>query len=149
MEDFWEIAVPLLAMLGSIVLAIALLARVRERARPEEDEQARRPYPPSASRRQRKVLAQLSPDPEIPTLMDLVRAEIEDLGIEEIPGGDGVGPAVLLKVYRRDRAATCDHDDIEYRVVEGVDPDLAEEDDVVLYCAQCANPPDEAEPELD
>jgi hypothetical protein len=144
-EDSWEIVVPLLALLGSIVLAIFLLARARERARPDDAEQAQRPYPPSATRRQRKILSQLSPIPEIPTLMDLVRAEIEDLGIEQIPGGAGVASAVLLKVYRRDRAATCTHEDIEYRIADGVRPDAAAEADVVLHCAQCANPPDEEE----
>lgn len=149
MEEFWEIAVPLLALLGSIILAIVLLARARERARPEETEQAQRPYPPSATRRQKKILSQLSPAPEIPTLMDLVRAEIEDLGIEEIRGGEGVPPAVLLKVYRRDRSADCTHGDIEYRVADGVEPDVAGENDVVLHCAECANPPEEQESESD
>jgi hypothetical protein len=148
MEDFWEIAVPLLAVLGSIVLAIVLLARARERARPDDAEQAQRPYPPSASRRQRKILSQLSPAPEIPSLMDLVRAEIEDLGIRQIPGNEGVASPVLLKVYRRDRPATCTHEDIEYRVADGVTPDAAGEADVVLHCEQCANPPDDDEPGL-
>ena len=147
MEDVWEIALPLLAMLGSIVLAFVLLTRVRERARPEEEEQAKRPYPPSATRRQRRILDKFEPDPEIPTLMDLVRAEVDDLGLEEIPGGDGVGAAVLLKVYRRDRPAACEHEEIEYRVAEGVDPETADEDDVVLYCAQCAQQPDDEEPD--
>lgn len=147
MEDFWEIAVPLIALFASIILAIVLLARARERARPEEDEPAKRPYPPSASRRQRKILAQLSPEPEIPTLMDLVRAEVDDLGLEQIPGSEGVPAGVLLKVYRRDRSETCSHEDIEYRIADGVTPAEATEEDVELYCPQCAiQPVDEEEP---
>ena len=148
MEGFWEIAVPLLALLASIILAIVLLARARERARPDDDEKAKRPYPPSASRRQRKILAQLSPDPEIPTLMDLVKAEVEDLGLEDVPGGGGIPPGVLLKVYRRDRAENCSHDGIEYRLGEGITPDEATEEDVVLHCPECATQPDdEVEPD--
>ncbi len=145
MENFWEIAVPLLALFGSIILAVVLLARARDRARPEQEEEEKREYPRSASRRQRKILSQFEPDPEIPTLMDLVRAEIEELGIEEIPGGEGVGAAVLLKVYRRDRAADCTHDGIAYRVAEGVDPGAAEGPDVVLICEECTSASDDEE----
>ncbi len=141
MEDFWEIAVPLLALFGSIALAVALLARLRTRARPEDEQQPTRPMPQSATRRQRKILAQFEPDPEIPTLMDMVKAEIEELGIESIPGGEGVGAAVLLKAYRRDRAETCEHEDVEFRVASGVDPADVTEDDVVLHCPDCAREP--------
>ena len=147
MEDFWEVGVPLLALLGSIVLAVVLLARARERARPEQEEEEKRAYPRSASRRQRKILSQFEPDPEIPTLMDMVRAEIEELGIEEIPGGEGVGAAVLLKVYRRDWRASWARDDLEYRVAEGVDPGAAEEADVVLIGQPGAQPPEDEEPD--
>ena len=147
MENFWEVAVPLLALFGSIILAIVLLARARERARPNEEEEAKRAYPPSASRRQRKILSQFEPDPEIPTLMDMVRAEIEELGIEEIPGGEGVGGAVLLKVYRRDWKATWTQDGLEFRVAEGVDPGAAEEADVVLIGKEGAEPPADDQPD--
>ncbi|MDJ0664176.1 MAG: hypothetical protein QNJ75_06420 [Acidimicrobiia bacterium] len=145
MENFWEIALPLLALFGSIILAVVLLARARQSARPKEEEEEKRAYPPSASRRQKKILAQFEPDPEIPTLMDMVRAEIEELGIEEIPGGEGVGGAVLLKVYRRDWKDTWSQDDIEFRVAEGVDPGAAEEDDVVLIGKEGAEPPEDDE----
>lgn len=137
MEGFWDIAIPLAALLGSIVLAIVLLSRARNNAKPEVPENTV-PIPASASKRQRRILSQLEPAPEIPTLMDLVREEVADLGLEEIPGASDLSKPVLLKVYRRDVRDNCAHDSHQYVVADGVEPRDALESDVELVCPDCA-----------
>ena len=139
MDNFWEIAVPVLALFGSIALAAALLTRQRAKLRPEHEDPAVPEIPTAASRRQRKVLEQLEPAPEIPTLMDMVRTEIQELGIEEIPGHEGLPGPVLLRVFRRDQAVreSCPHGRFEFRLAADVDPAEAMEKDVELYCPAC------------
>lgn len=143
MDEFWEIAVPMLLVLASIVAAAVILIRLRNRMEPEEDE-SRPQIPATASRRQRKVLAQLEPDPELPTVMDLVRAEIRDLDIEEIPGHEGISGPVLLKVYKRDEPvrSRCEHQAYKYVVAAGVDRAEAQDDDVRLFCGRCGDDPE-------
>ena len=141
MDEALDVVIPLLALLGSIVLAFVLLARARSRAKPEPPESGVQ-VPASASKRQRRIIEKLDPVPDIPTVMDLVRAEVEELGLEEIPGAAELPRPVLLKVYRRDEAIrmACTHDGIEYRVAAGVEPADAEDGDVDLYCEQCGDP---------
>ena len=141
MEDFWDIAIPFAALIGSMVLAGVLLTRARNHAKPEPPATAPQ-LPASASKRQRRVLETLAPAPELPTLMDLVREEIEDLGIEEIPGHEGVSDAVLLKVYRRDLPSieSCEHETYEFVIAESVPADEATERDVRLVCPDCEIP---------
>ncbi len=117
MEDFWEIAVPMIALFGSIALAAVLLARVRAHAKPEQPE-ASIQVPASASRRQRRVLEKLEPEPEIPTLMDLVREEIEVLGIEDVAGSEDLSLPVMLRVFKRDARELCSHEEAEFVVAE-------------------------------
>jgi hypothetical protein len=139
MEDQWDIVIVLFALVGSIALAGVLLARARKRVNPEPTE-SKPEIAASASRRQRRILENLEPPPQIPTLMDLVREEIEDLGIQDIAGSEGISDPVLLKVYRRDQAVReqCPHNAYEYVVADDVRRDEAGDDDVRLYCARCA-----------
>ena len=137
MEGFWDIAIPLAALLGSIVLAFVLLARARNKAKANLPEEAI-PIPATASRRQRRIISKLEPAPELPTLMDLVREEIADLGLEDIPGAAELSKPVLLKVYRRDVRDDCTHDAFQFVVSDGVEPRDALEDDVEFVCPQCA-----------
>ena len=97
-----------------------------------------------ASRRQRRILEKMEPLPEIPTIMDLVRQEIDEAGIESIPGHEGLSEPVMLKVYKRDVNERCSHDAYEYVVKDGVEPEEATEDQVRLVCAQCAEPDEES-----
>jgi hypothetical protein len=142
MDNFWEVAVPIVALFGSIALAAALLTRQRSRVKPDETERAAPVIPSSASRHQRKVLEKLEPQPEIPTLMDLVRTEIEELGIDKIPGHESLPKPVVLKVYRRDSLLLqeCNHDALEFKLGDGVEPSEAMEDDVILFCLECGEP---------
>lgn len=138
MEDFWNIAIPIAALIGSMILAGVLLTRARNNAKPEVAETTPE-VPASASRRQRRVMEKLEPVPQLPTLMDLVREEIAELGIREIPGNDDISETVLLKVYRRDVPAIekCEHEGSEFVVADGVPADEATEEDVKLVCPEC------------
>lgn len=138
MEDFTEIAIPLAALLGVIILAIYLLTRAREHARPK-DEPPEKAILRKASRSQRKILEKLEPIPELPTVMDLMREEIAETGVENIPGHEGLAGPVMLKVFRRDRDVRerCTHDGYAFVVADGVEPSAATEEQVSLYCDEC------------
>ena len=139
MDETVDIIIVLVALLGSIVIAGVLLARTRQRARPEEPAAVPK-IPATASRRQRRIIETLEPPPAIPTLMDLVREEIAELGIHDIPGSEGVSDPVLLKVYRRDVEIKehCPHGACGFVVKEGVSRSDAGDNDVRLYCPECA-----------
>ena len=130
-----DLFLALAALFGSMILAGVLLTRSRNRAKPEPTDSAPQ-VPTGASRRQRRIMASLEPDPTIPTLMDLVHEEISDLGIDQIPGHEGISGPVLLKVYRRDQAVReqCPHRAYGYVVAEGVPRADATESEVRLYC---------------
>lgn len=134
----------LVALAISIALAAYLLARQRDRHRPEIDPNDP-PPPPKARRltRQEKLLQKLEPLPEIPSVMDLMRAEIEETGVERIPGHEGLAGPVMLKVFRRDAAVRerCTHEGFGFVVRDGIEPETATEDDVRLYCEQCGDLP--------
>jgi hypothetical protein len=137
-QETTDIIIVFIALFGSIGLAAFLLTRARNRVK-EEAPQATpvAKIPASASRRQRRILEKLEPDPELPTLMDLVREEVAELGIDEIPGHEDISPPVLLKVYKRDFRDDCPHGEWEYTVTAGLRRDEAEEPDVKLVCKKC------------
>ena len=143
-----DIAIVTVGLVVSVGIAAALLARQRAHARPEDQGPAPRPTAPRRSRQQR-ILAKLEPMPEIPTVMDLVREEVEATGVERIPGHEGLTGPVMLKVYRRDRLVRerCTHDGYAFSIAEGVDPAEAMEDDVTLFCSDCGPVAPEAETE--
>ncbi len=66
-----------IALVASIVLAFVMLARQRERTRPEDQESETKQPVPKGKRE--RVMAKLEPLPEIPTVMDLVRQEVGDV----------------------------------------------------------------------
>ncbi len=152
MEEFWDAAIPILALFLSIGLAAFLLTRARRNAKPEVPE-GEVMVPASASKRQRRILETLEPTPEIPTVMDLVRQEISELGIDKREGAAGLPGPVMLKVYRRDEAIrkACPNDDWRFVVADGVEPSDAEDADVRIVCEKLGetgtNPEDEALPE--
>ena len=87
--------IALVALVFSIALVAVMLTRQRERHRPEVDPGEQ---PPARKRptRQEKILQKLEPLPELPTLMDLVREEIAEAGIIELPGHEGLPDPVAL-----------------------------------------------------
>ena len=128
-----------IAIVISIGLAATLLSRQRENARPDDDLEPKKQSGWTTSRRRERILEKLEPLPEIPTVMDLVREEVAETGVENIPGHEGLTGPVMLKVFRRDQAVRdrCTHDGYTFVVAEGVEPSEALEDDVVLCCEQC------------
>lgn len=137
-----------IAFLASIALAFVLLVRQRERVRPEDSDVVTKPRIPR--NKQERILSKLEPLPEIPTVMDLVRQEVEETGVEKIPGHEGLSGPVMLKVFKRDQfvVESCTHEAYEFVIRDGVSPTDALEDDVQLFCSQCGNvaKPDNPEP---
>ena len=138
----------MVALVISVFLAAYLLTRLRNRNRPEIDPDDPTPSPPAGRRltRQERLLQKLEPLPEIPTVMDLMRAEIEETGVERIPGHEGLTGPVMLKVFRRDAAVRerCTHEGFAFVIREGIEPEAANEDDVRLYCEQCGELPSDS-----
>lgn len=132
-----------IALVVSIVLVAGVLFRQRSRVQlddPESDDGAAdKPRPKLRTTKQERMLQKLSPLPEIPTVMDLMREEMAETGVETIPGHEGLTGPVMLKVFRRDSLVRerCTHDTIEFVIRDGIDPEEAIEEDVVLFCAQC------------
>lgn len=133
-----------LALLASFAIAVGVLARQRSRTRlenhgPDQPAATGQPVLKRRLSRQQRILAKLEPLPEIPTVMDLMREEIAETGVENIGGHEGLTGPVMLKVHRRDKSIRdrCTHDAYEFVVREDVDPPEATEDNVVLFCNQC------------
>lgn len=111
-----------------------VLARVAAASRDGGTRQKRTFRP---NKRQRKILATLPPDRERPTLEELVIEEAAELGVDTIPGAEGVHLGIRLKVWKRDHAAAdpCEPPS-QWRFVlaAGVAPDSATASDVRLEC---------------
>jgi len=138
MGEYMDIVIVAMALIGSIVLVVVLLSRARAHAKPEPEAGAPE-IPATASRRQRRIVSTLEPATEIPTLMDMVRQEIVDLGISDIPGAEEISDPVALKVFKRDSFVRdrCTHNDLRFVVTTGVEPAEALDDEVLLFCPQC------------
>lgn len=133
-----DLAVIAIGIVLSVIIAGALLARQRSRVTPP-DEGPNQPAPRLLTSRQKKVMQKLEPVPELPTLMDLVREEIAEAGVDKIPGHEGLPEHIMLKVFRRDHAVVerCTHGDYRFVVAEDVEPADALESTVKLICDQC------------
>jgi hypothetical protein len=103
--------------------------------------------------RREKILASLEPDPEIPTVIDLMHEEARDTGVNEIPGGEQLEVPVKLKVWHRDGGPhfECPRSSMRFEIAEGVDPEQATVEDVRLVCREAhpASPPAEQAPPAD
>ncbi len=125
-----------MAIAFAIIISVAVLlyvfgrlTRARSGVAPPQEKEPRR------SRRQRKLdkLREMDPLPEPRSMFDIMMEEAADLGVDDIPGGDGLEVPVKLKVCRRDARvrAECDGE-VRYAVADGIDPALATVDDVRL-----------------
>lgn len=100
------------------------------------------------SRRQsavkKEAIAQLAKEKEQIAAFDihaLVRAEVDDLGLRDVAGAEGVNDSVLLKTWNQSRDVVdgcSSRDMLRYVVRDGVDPSVALDDDVELVCADSA-----------
>ena len=123
-----------------VVFGRMLMRRDAERKRVEHEGRKRR-----MTRRER-ILATLEPDPEIPTVIDLMHAEARDTGVNEFAGGDRLEVPVKLKVWHRDGGphAECPRQGLRFEVADGVEPEHATVEDVRLGCS--ASHPSETPP---
>ena len=89
-------------------------------------------------------------------ILDLVEAEVDDLGLRAIEGAAGIPPDVLLRAWRDapHELAGCDHADLRIELASGVEPADATVADVTIVCPhphspQPAEPNTEAPEQLD
>lgn len=129
------LAIAILLAATGIGYAISRLAKVRKEM-PEFAERAKKP--PRQSKQQKRLEQIRAAEPKYvpPSIDDLVAEEIADIGIDKVPGAEGLAPAVLLKVYRRDTPATedCPPEQRRFVLTQGVDAASAGVDDVRLIC---------------
>ncbi len=133
-----------MAIAIAVIIAVGVLvyvfSRLQQRTRALGGPDQETPQP-RKSRRQRKLeqLREADPLPEPKPIHDIMMEEAADLGIDRIPGGDGIDMPIRLKVFRRDEAVrTGCAGELRYEVATGVDPADATVDDVRLVCVGLA-----------
>ncbi len=145
----------------SFVVALLVLGIVFGRMLMRRDVEKKRrklgvEAPPVAKKtrmtRREKILSTLEPDPEIPTIIDLMHEEARDTGVNEIPGGEDLEVPVKLKVWHRDGGShtECPRQSLRFEITAGVEPGHATVEDVRLSCREphpTAPPPAPAAPE--
>ena len=127
-----ELALAAVIAVGALIFAFSFAGRARK-AQGVDDPPKKR-----LSKREKKLeqLRQYDPLPEPKAILDIVREEAEDLGVNDVPGGEGLEIPVKLKVWHRDEAIreACDGD-VRYEVAADVPPAEATVDDVRLVGA--------------
>ena len=101
------------------------------------------------STRKKDAIADLAREREelhIPDIIELVQEEVDNAGLRDLAGSEGIDPTVLLKVWKRDRNG-CASGQGRYVVSDAVAPEDATAESVTFECAQTeakAEPPVEA-----
>ncbi len=90
-----------------------------------------------SSERKRQAIASLKAEREQIgrySIAELVDEEVRDLGLRSIPGAEGLHADVLLKVWRdfASNDGDVDRASIRYVVADGISPEDATSDDVVI-----------------
>lgn len=98
------------------------------------------------SRRKREAVASLEAERAAlasPSILDLVMAEVEDLGLREIAGSTDIAPDVLLRVWNDADESVKARDRSELRFEVTGDPDAPHlrPDDVVLVAGSDGSAP--------
>jgi hypothetical protein len=126
--------------LGLVVVAVVLGAAYWRSTRQRKAMETEMGIEPEKklSKREKK-LAEIranDPDPVIPTFEELVAQEMEDTGVNDISGNEGLADPVKLKVYHRDieNLADCPREALHYRLSYGIEAETATVDDVRLVC---------------
>ena len=91
------------------------------------------------------AVADLASDREAskpPDIFELVNQEVQEAGIDSLPGADGVDPTVLLKVWKRDGTG-CAGEQGTFVLSEGLAPEEASEDTLRFECG--GNPQSESD----
>lgn len=92
--------------------------------------------------KQHRKIQEFEPVHEGPSIEDLIEEEAADLGLHDIPGGEGVASSVKLRVWHRDAGARsgCAEGVLRYEVDAGVDSEAADIAQVHLRCDTEATP---------
>ena len=92
--------------------------------------------------KQHQKIQQFEPEHTTPSIEDLIEEEAAELGLNEIPGGEGVDTSVKLRVWHRDASARsgCAEGALRYEVDDGVEPAEAELGQVRLRCGTSGQP---------
>ena len=146
-----QLAIAILIAVGALIFVFTRMQGARKTHAKDEKPSPRRVR---QTRRQQKLekIREYDPLPEPISIFDIMMEEAKDLGLRELPGGDGVEVPVLLKVWKRDEAIrTACGDDVHFVVAAGLVPGEATIDEVSLTCAdgsvpEIAVPPIEAAP---
>lgn len=69
-----------------------------------------------------------------PDILQLVREEVAELGIDKIEGADGIDPSVLLQVYRRDVVNCAEGGTRMFVLADDVKAAEAGQDTLSLVC---------------
>jgi hypothetical protein len=127
--------------LAVIIAAIGIgyaMSRITKMRRelPEFAEKEAKPKRQSKREKRLEQIRAAEPVYVAPSIDDLVAAEIADTHVDEIPGGEGLTSAVMLKVFHRDTAVaeTCLPGDRRFVIAAGVEPADADVEDVKLIC---------------
>ena len=71
-----------------------------------------------------------------PDILELVREEVVELGIDRVEGAGEIDPSVLLQVYRRDMVNCSDGAAKRFVLADGVDSRDASPDTLSLRCEE-------------
>ncbi len=116
---------------------VTFARRTRERAQ-EAMPDAQPTAPKPRTKRQRQLVANMAPPPQMPTIEELVAEEAAATGVNDIPGGDGLDVSLKLRVYWRDEVVRggCEDGNLEFRIDGGASIEAAGIDDVRLVCVR-------------
>ena len=129
------IAIAIIIAAIGIGYTMSRMSKIRKEM-PELAETAKKP--PRVSKRQKRLEQIRAAEPEYipPSIDDLVAEEIAEIGIDRIPGAEGLAPAVLLRVFRRDTPDTdrCLPERRRFVVANDISPSEVDIEDVRLVC---------------
>lgn len=139
-----EVILPIFLIAAALIFAFGRMSRKRVDDVPEVER------PKRQSRRDRKLEAfrAANPDPVLPTMFDLMMEEAQELGVNDIPGGEDLEVPIKLKVWRRDEAKRTNcAGGVRFEIQPGIDPTSATEDHVRLVCADGAGETGDTHPD--
>jgi len=127
-----EIFLGLAVVVGALGVAFWRSLKQRKQLEAELDHEPKK----RMSKREKKLaeIRSNDPDPEIPTIDDLINEELAETGVNDITGSEGLTDPVKLKVYHRDSAGLngVPPDELFFRLSYGIEAPDATVDDVRL-----------------
>lgn len=126
-----ELILPVFIIAAALIFAFGRMSR----SRVDHSENIERPRRQTRRERKLEAFRTANPDPVLPTMFDLMMEEAQELGVNDVPGGEALEVPVKLKVWRRDEAvrAACEAG-LRFEILDGVSPEKATEGQVKLVC---------------